>query len=159
MIDIPIMTEQEFQIALAKRREEQLPIRAKVGMDGWIEVGKANVKYREIPYTIRLLRYYSLNGPPSKLNDAGVHAVVEHPDIDKRLFDIVLPFNEDFLYHDTLHAGQEHLTIKEHIEAAQREAEQDIDWLYEEAIREMKTKIAEQLKTIAELRKLLKEVS
>lgn len=157
MLSIPIMTEQEFAEALEERKKEQLPQRERYGMDGYISVGSVDVLYRGIPYYVAVLRYYSLNDVDKWIREPKYHAVVEHPKINDRIMEIVKHFDgyTEFLYHDTLHAGQEHYTLEQHIQTSQDEAESDIDWLLDKAIHQFQSKIAADQDMVNELKQLV----
>ena len=156
MLSIPLMTDQEFADALEERKNEQLPHRERYGMDGYIRVGSVDVLYRGIPYYVAVLRYYSLNDMDKWIRKPKYHAVVEHPKINDRIMEIIRHFDgyTDFLYHDTLHAGQEQYTLEQHIQTSQDEAESDIDWLLDKAAYQFQSKIAVEQAMVKELKQL-----
>ena len=151
-VNAEIMSEEEFQKALKERRKRQAN---EWCSDGYIKIAEKTIVYRGIPYYFALLRYYTRYDTDTKLNDAGVHAVIEHPDVDPEILQLARDLDmDDFLYHDTLHSGQEHYTIEQHTNVAVKEAEMDINWLLDNGIDAAKNKRREYKTLIARLKKL-----
>ena len=127
---------------LLKIHEEEIKRRGqeqRYGRAGTCEVYCERFEYRGVPYLIKILRYFQIGIPLDQskgMNDIGKWAVVETPDDMKELVDVVDSMSQEtglyeFLYHDSLHGGQEHFTLKKCVEVMHEAAKKDIDLFYD----------------------------
>jgi len=153
-INIPIMSDDEYNKLLDKRKAVQLPEADRLGYDGLIRVGYANIVYRGIPYYIGVMRYYVLREPYNRINDINMYAVVEHPDVDKDIISLVEAVGDynEFLHYDTDHPAYKHYTLQQHIDCADRLAKRCIDWLLDEGIPDMEAKMRSYSRAINKLK-------
>ena len=109
--------------------------------DGMVNVYEEYFEYKNVPYVIKILRYYQIGVPLSEIqgmNDLAKYAVLEYPPEMKDVAEFLdssliseLTGVYEFLWRDTLHAGQEHWTLKRMVEQMHTEARECIDELPE----------------------------
>lgn len=116
-------------------KEEHEGIPRNYGNDGMITIYEENKTHAGVAYQLKALRYFAVCRLPEGLfelrnggmNKIGKHVVVESegpgPSYELRQ----LLGLDDFLYHDTLHSGQEDWTLKQQWEDADNLAKEDCD--------------------------------
>lgn len=130
--------------------------------DGAIELYARTFEYREIPFTIRVLRYYSLNDPDSKLLGCiDLYCVLSTPlptedEISEILFDLGYEGEYGWLCSDTVWEEFCGVPIEKHFEKMYLRAIHDIDFLYK-SMSLWRPRNLLRIKTTLKLRKLLKE--
>lgn len=111
----------------------------KHGRDGLVNVYEEQFEYKGVPYIIKIVRYYQIGVPLEKIsgmNDIAKYAVLEYPPGLKELAEFLssdvvreLTGVYEFLWRDTVHAGQEHWTLKQMVKQMHTEARECIDQL------------------------------
>lgn len=123
------MSDKEFD----RKVDEEAKTRdfAKYGQDGHFQVFEEAFNYKGLKYFIRVNRYYTIRDRDYKgMNKIGKWAVLEYDKGDKRtmiVVDAIKPYSSEFLWADTLHAGQEDWPLERQVESMQIEAKIDID--------------------------------
>lgn len=137
------MSDAEFLRAVERERKERIK-NNESGRDGHMTVYEELFVYQGIPYRIGVCRYYQIGVPLDKvyhLNRIGKHVVLEYPECVRPLVeytekkhnaDETLDFLHiyDFLYRDTLHAGQHDWTLEQMVRCMHHEAKACIDALH-----------------------------
>ncbi len=118
--------------------------------DGYVVVWQETRWYREVPYVVALIRYYSLNDPNAVgLTKSGRHAVLEH---DDELSNVLIKCKEEgrhnWLYNDTMHDYAAEWTDERMVNEMDSQAIRDIDWILDEASEETKQALQEKLDKI-----------
>jgi hypothetical protein len=127
------MSEEEFNNKLSEQNEKRKENPKETR--GVMEIVWQKIfDYKGIKYLIKVVRYGVCDDPSHRgMNDLGKWVLVEYPEETKDLVNFVDGFEGlgfyEFLYKDTLHAGQEHWSLKRMYEYAQQEAKSDIDKL------------------------------
>jgi len=134
----------------------------KYGMDGLIEIWRKRYVYRGIPYEIACLKYFSFNQEDpleSGMNRIGMHCVLEYTQEFKEVHDLLEERGvyDNWLWEDTLHAGQEDWSLEQMIDWLHDVAKRDIDFLLDEAIRELVKKIYDDLSRVKDICSLVNE--
>ncbi len=132
------MSDIDFQKEIDKEAEKRKPDMHRYGRDGNVEVFCERRTYKNIPYLIKIIRYYQIGIPLdqiSGMNKLGKWAVLEYPDELKDVANLLSSIESttglyEFLYADTLHAGQEHWTLKQMVDQMEQQAKGDIDQLF-----------------------------
>jgi len=105
--------------------------------DGLIQVWRKSYQYRNIPYELAMLQYFTLDqGIFGKgMNQLGRHVVLEYPQELRKLVNYIVGLGVDgFLYRDTLHAGQSDWTLEMMMQEMHEEAQDCINQLYSELL-------------------------
>ena len=132
------------------------------GRDGHVQVYEERFVYRNVPYWIRIPRYFQIGIPLDQIrgmNHIGKWAVLEYEKDWKELCSFL---NEndiqqilqtyDFLWADTLHTWNDGQTLQQMVEEMHQRAREDIDKLN---LQDMKTKLTQHYKEeIAKIEKL-----
>jgi hypothetical protein len=132
------MTDIDFQKAIDKEAERRKDNMRQYGRDGNVEVFCERRTYKNIPYLIKIIRYYQIGVPLNQINGMnklGKWAVLEYPDELKDIANLLSRIEQttglyEFLYGDTLHSGQESWTLIQMVDAMDKQAHSDIDELF-----------------------------
>jgi hypothetical protein len=132
------MSDADFQKEIYKEAERRKDNMRYYGRDGNVVVFTERREYKNIPYLIRIIRYYQIGVPLDQIkgmNQLGKWAVLEHPDEVKEIAGLLSSIEQttglyEFLYADTLHSGQESWTLKKMVDFMDEQAHDDIDQLF-----------------------------
>lgn len=132
------MSDVDFQKKIDEEAERRKGKMDYYGRDGNIEVFCEQRTYRNIPYLIKIIRYYQIGVPLNQIkgmNGLGKWAVLEHPEEMKEIAGLLSRIEQttglyEFLFADTLHSGQEQWSLCAMVNAMDRQAHADIDELF-----------------------------
>lgn len=120
-------------LRVEKEKQERQP--REYGNDGLLTVYEEKQSHAGINYSLKAMRYFAVtrlaNGSfelrATGMNKVGKHVVVEHDGtrVSSELRDLLNL--DEFLWHDTLHAGQEDWTLKQQWEYADNLAKGDCE--------------------------------
>jgi hypothetical protein len=123
---------EEMAERMAKEEKEGRP--GNYGNDGTVEVFSEEQEYKGIHYRLAVIRYFAVRRLPDGtiepsghkgMNSIGKWVVVEsktRPPSDLR----DLLHLDDFLWHETIHAGQENWSLRQQWEYAVSQAQNDV---------------------------------
>ena len=127
--DVNEISDNEFKEKVDEIEKTRDP---EYGRDGTIDVWRKTYEYKGIEYDIALLRYFKTGMPISEIkgmNQYGKWFVLEYPTNSKAQL-INKKFDEDdyeFLYKDTLHAGDTTKSFEQLFDSMVIAAKEDID--------------------------------
>ncbi len=92
----------------------------------YVEIWRKEYVYRGIPYPISCIKHVI-----TRHNRIGMHLALEHTDEFQKVHKLIAEkFGKEWLWDDTLHAGQEDWTLEEMERWLHQRAGEDIDFYY-----------------------------